>query len=468
VPELLNFLKKLLMKKIIFILIGTFLLSCSQLMAQEKKGYEYWKMEHDPVYNILLKKQIAGDSLSVVEKSDLANYKSKLNTYFEGLSDDEKAIYFKNRAKWTGQPSIDEKVPFTLEPDVYSGERSKYSQYLISSGIFGFFYGASFNVFFDIYGGGASAIPLLAAGASTLIPVLSLKDKNVTYNSLALNFHGKTVGALQGAALGFLITGDNIDEGKLILALSTASSIALGRVGYNLGKNKPWTQGQAALYSHYGFIMPLEGLALMAAFEVDDPRLYGLSSLAFGAGGYYIADRVGKSYDFTRGDITAVTTFTSMNAILGFSIISDMAVRNETGPVTLLVPAIGAIGGTLLGQEWVKGAHLTNQQGRNVALATTGGAVIGLGLTAVFSPETGTPYYIVSYITGMTTYAILMNKYKTNFSKTALIDHDKKSKWNFGFMPQNILVNRKIASFALANPGKRVNFLPAFSASVTF
>ena len=457
------------MKKIVFIIIGSFLLSFSQLMAQQKTGYEYWKMEHDPAYNMLLQKQSAGDSLSTEDQSYISNYKARLSDYFDGLSDDEKALYYKNRTKWTGQPVQDQKVAVAQEPDVYSGERSMYSQYLVSSGIFGFFYGLSFDVIFNINQGGAAAIPLLAAGTSTLIPVLSLKDKNVTYNSLALSIHGKSAGAMQGAALGLLLTGSNIDEGKLILALSTVSSITMGRIGYNLGKNKPWTQGQVALYSHYGFLMPLEGLALVAAFEVEEPRIYGLTSLAFGAGGYLLADRAGKSYNYTRGDVTAISTFTTANTILGFSIMSDIAAESDSKPSLLLIPAIGALGGTLLGQEWVKGAHLTSQQGRNTALASAGGAVIGMGLTAIFSPERATPYYIVSYVTGMSSYAILMNKYKnSNSNNSALLDKDKKGKWNFGFMPQNILFNRKIASFALANPGRRVNFLPAFSASVNF
>jgi hypothetical protein len=455
------------MKKSVFILAGILLLSFSQLSGQNKTGYEYWKMEHDPAYVLLLQRQSTGDTLTAETQSALANYKTRLSNFFESLSDEEKALYYQNRTKWTGEPQSDEKVTRKQDQDVYSGERSKYSQYLISQGVFGFFYGLSFDVLFDMKLGGATALPLMTAGISTLIPVLSLKNKNVTYNSLALSLHGKSVGALQGAALGFVFTGSNLDEGKLILATSTLSSIALGRVGYSLGKTKPWTQGQVALYSHYGFLMPLEGLALDAAFEFDDPRIYGLTSLAFGAGGYLIADRVGKSYDYTRGDVTAISTFTTMNAILGFCIMSDIAGESDFRSSYLLIPAATALGGTFLGQGWVKGARLTSQEGRNTALASAGGAVVGLGLTAIFSPDVATPYYVVSYLTGMTSYALLMSKYKKDDNGTTSSEQDK-SRWNFSITPQNIFFNRKIASYALANPGKRVNMLPAFSATLNF
>src|SRR5690606_26537125 len=105
------------------------------------------------------------------------------------------------------------------------------------------------------------------------------KDRFVSYNSLSLAIHGKAMGAGQGLALGALLIGDQVDEGKLLLALSTASSIGLGRLGYSLGKNRPWTEGRAGLYSYYGTIMPLEGLALIGASKIDDVRIIGLTSL---------------------------------------------------------------------------------------------------------------------------------------------------------------------------------------------
>jgi hypothetical protein len=107
-------------------------------------------------------------------------------------------------------------------------------------------------------------------------------------------------------ALGYLIMGNSDNDGKVILGLSSLSSIGLGRLGFYLGMNKQWTEGRAALYTHYGTLMPLEGIALDAALQADDARIYGLTSLVFGAGGYLIADAVAKRNDFTREDVSAI------------------------------------------------------------------------------------------------------------------------------------------------------------------
>jgi hypothetical protein len=457
------------MKRSALILICSVLFSFSQLAAQQYTAAEYWRMERDSAYVRLEQRQNAGDTLSSDEQKYVADYKILLSGYFEKLPDTEKALYYQYRAKWNSQPPVTSgKVAVKQEEDVFAGERSQYTQYLVTSGFFGALYGGAAVAVFGLGGGAAAGIPLLTAGASVLIPILTIKDKIVTYNSLSLSTHGKIAGGLQGAALGVLIAGDNVEDGKLILALATASSIGMGRLGYSLGKNKPWSQGRAALYSYYGILMPLEGLALDAAFQIEDPRIYGLTSLVFGAGGYLIADRIANKNDFTRGDITATGTLATLNGLLGLLILTDIAdSSDEISAGQIMIPAIGALGGTLIGHVWLKDARLSVQQGRNVALASGGGVAIGLGLAALFSPETATPYYVTSYITGMTTYAIMVGMYKKH-NTMPFSENYKKNRWNFNVMPQNIFLNNRIADYAFSNPGKRIDFLPAFSASVKF
>jgi hypothetical protein len=455
------------MKKILFILVCLILFSNTEMFGQEYSAINYWKMERDPEYARLLKKQTAGELLSTEEQTYMFEQKAKLANYFEKLSDGEKSVYYQNRKMWSENPESLGKTVNPQEAEVYSGERSMYSQYLISSGLFGFMYGLSTAAIFEMDEAGAAALPLLAAGASALAPVLTIKDRNVSYNSLALSLHGKSVGAMQGAAFSFLLSGNNLEEGKLVLGLSTLSSIVLGRVGYNLGRDKDWSRGKVALYSHYGLMMPFEGMALAMAFESEDARVYGGASLLFGAGGYLMADRISRKYDYTLGDVRATTTLSSLNTFLGFFIMSDISEYNGSAPSIVLLPAAGALGGTLLGHVWLKDAKLTNQQGRNVALATTGGSVMGLGLMALFTPESITPYYITGYLAGISMYAVMVEKYK-KANRMSLSNNDEEKRWDISFMPQNILVNRQIAPYALSHPEKRVTFLPAFSASVKF
>jgi hypothetical protein len=335
--------------------------------------------------------------------------------------------------------------------------------------MFGIVYGTAIVTVLEGWrGGGAAGIPLLAAGTATLIPILTIKDKKVTYNSLRLSLHGKTMGLLHGAALALLISGENVNQNeKLFLGLATLSSIALGRVGYNLGRDKSWSKGRAALYSHYGLLMPFEGLALDAALKIEDPRIYAATFLAFGAGGYLIADRIAQWNDFTVGDITSTQTLAALNALLGLGILIDITSNSEGGPGLLMIPAAGALTGTIAGHFWLKDARLSNQQGRNTALATAGGAAIGLGLTAILAFKSITPYYILPYLTGMSTYALFVNKYKKD-NQLAFFKPEKDSRWVVNLMPQNILLNREIINAANTRPGKQPVFLPAFSATLHF
>ncbi|MBK9392283.1 MAG: hypothetical protein IPN68_19630 [Bacteroidetes bacterium] len=457
------------MTKRLTILSVLILLTFLQLSAQEYSALRYWNMEQDLTYNNLLERQNKGEILTQEEEKSIADHKVKLADYFERMPDDEKAVYYKNRASWKEKQQNVYSAPPQQSTDVYAGDRSKFTQYLIMNGISGAFYGGAASFVIGVEDGGSvTGITLLSAGLSVLVPVLTIRDKYVSYNSLSLSNHGKILGAMQGLAFGILLTGDNVNEGKLLVTLSAATSIAMGRVGYSLGKTRPWTEGRAALYAFYGTLMPFEGLALATAFETYDARIYGLSSLAFGAGGYLMADAISKRNNFTRGDITATGTLATLNGLLGFSIMSDIGEETlDFQPGTILLPAIGALGSSLVGHLWLKDARLTNQQGRNVALASAGGSIIGLGFIALAGAEKPAPYYVTGYIAGMSTYALMINAYKkkNNFS---LPQKEIKTGWNFNLTPQNIFINRKIAPYALANPGKRVDLLPAFSATLTF
>jgi hypothetical protein len=456
------------MKKSICFFVAIVIFSCSQITAQQNTALKYWKMENDTAYTRLMKKQIAGVTLSGSEQSYMTEYKSKLNDYFTNMPDSEKSIYYKNRISWSAQPWEAGKITPSQDQSVYAGEKSMYSQYLWSSGLFGFLYGSAAVYVFGMDSEEALvAVPLVSAGVSVLIPMLSMKDKYVSYNSLSLSLHGKGMGLVQGAALGLLIVGNNVEDGKLLFGLATLSSIGMGRLGYNLGKTKSWSEGRVGLYSYYGAMMPFEGMAIIAACNIEDPRIYAASSLAFGAGGYLIADRIANWNDFTRGDLSATQTLAVINGLLGVCIISDMANNGDIAASSILIPAAGFLGGTIAGHLLTKNARLTYQQGRNTAFASAAGAVIGIGLTAIATPETATPYYVVSYLTGLSTYAIILNKYKKTNQLTSL-GSEKPHKWDVNFMPQNILINKQLANRISINPMKRQGFLPAFSASVRF
>jgi len=115
----------------------------------------------------------------------------------------------------------------------------------------------------------------------------------------------------------------------------------------------------------------------------------------------------------------------------------------------------------------LKDARLTSQQGRNTALAATGGAVIGLGIAALIGSDAITPYYLLPYATGIGSYAFLVHRYKTN-NLMASIEKEQKNRWAVNIMPQNIFINQKLAPSIFSHPEKRMSFLPAFSATINF
>jgi len=132
------------MKRTAFTLICSLLFSFSQLLAQQYTAAEYWRMEHDSAYIRLEERQKAGDTLSFDEQKYITDYKILLSGYFEKLPDTEKSLYYKYRAQWNSQPPvISEKGAIKQEADVYAGERSMYTQYLVASGFFGALYGGA-------------------------------------------------------------------------------------------------------------------------------------------------------------------------------------------------------------------------------------------------------------------------------------------------------------------------------------
>jgi hypothetical protein len=458
------------MNKSVFFLAGLLIICSSQIMAQKYSAKEFWKMEHDSIYNSLIMRQNNGDTLSVQETESILRYKSRLDEFFRSMPDNEKSFYFRYRSTWEKKPSeITEKSEVRQEPEIFLGERSTYTKYVISSGIIGLYYGIAAVSVFDLKGEGNVAIPLFTSGASTLLPLLFIREQNTTYSSLKLSQHGKKIGIMHGLALSMIFSGkDATDNSKLALGLSSVTSIGLGWLGYRIGRDTQMTPGNAALYSYYGSIMPFESLAFAAAWDLRDSRLYGLSILAGGAAGYLIANKVSKRYSFTPGDIKSTKAFTALNAILGVGILADAIENNNDDPTLLLIPIATTLGGTFASHYWLKGVKLTTQQGRNTALAAAGGAIMGFGVASFFDSESVTPRYLLPYVSGLSSYAILLHLYKKiNLQQSYGVEQENR--WKIDIMPQNIFLNQKLGKIVNPYPGRRQPLsLPAVSAICSF
>ncbi len=342
-----------------------------------------------------------------------------------------------------------------------------FRKHLVNSGINGFFYGVAIDVIASSSDESAIGIPILAAGTSVLVPLLVNSSKAITPNSLVLSAHGKFIGWAHGFALATLLGGENAwigpDNYKFTIALGAVSSISLGALGNSLGKNNSWTEGQVALYRHYGWSMPFTGVSIMAAIS-DEPRLLAASDLIFGAGGYILADKVYRNYQYTRGDVRAIQVLTIMTGGLGYGLIVDKAASRSD----ILLPALGVLSGTIVGQLMVKNVNLTPKQGLQTAYAATGGAIFGLGIALIAGFDNATPYYVIPYITGVGAYTIILESMRKKNQTKEIVEDHSKSKWAVAFMPQNIFLNKRISNSGYLVNGRYVSMQPLVAASFIF
>jgi len=346
---------------------------------------------------------------------------------------------------------------------------------VVSSGVNSLFYGAALVAIMEPESDAAVAgIPIIAAGLGALVPVLTNERWPITVNQQILTSHGQLVGWAHGFGLSALILGDNLfdeeDNFKIAIGLGAATSIGMGILGKSIGKNKPWSEGQASMFAFWGGIGPLTTALAVGSF-VEDTRVIGLSVLAGGAGGYLIGNAVNKSDSYTRGDIRAISALTTMNGALGFFIASDIIeddVEENLGEWALLVPAAGIVSGALIGQAWLKNAELTPRQGMTTIWSATGGAVLGLGVALLINSESLTPWYAIPYATSLGSYALAVQMMKKNNAGMVSLSGWGNNRWNISIMPQNYFLNEKIAGSGFKINGKDARMQPLFSASVTF
>ncbi len=345
-------------------------------------------------------------------------------------------------------------------------------KHIAVSAINGVYYGIAADHIFSIDNDKAAvAIPIITAGTLALVPLFTNETRTITSNQLLLSGHGQLVGWAHGLSLALLINGeDSFDEGKskLTVGMAALGSIGMGIAGKSLATKKDWSEGRLALYRHYGLLMPTTGAAFSLAVS-DDIRVFASSVLLFGAGSYFLADRVNRWHEFTRGEIRATQALTLMNGGLGLCILADIEPGDPPNAAWLL-PGLGLLSGTGLGHKWLKDSNLTPQQGMTTMYAAGLGSLIGLGLAFLTgSDEFGASYYLIPYTTGMLTYGLALNKLKGKNAVQASLTTDKnKGNWDFAFMPQNLYLNEKLGEKGNIVNNRLLGMQPVFSATCTF
>jgi hypothetical protein len=420
----------------------------------------YFEAQQNITYVEILSKSNSGEILSREEEKFLREYTQYLESFYNSMSKEEKDKYLEFRTQWVEEF---EDLQNQQDSDVLEENRlgiKPGKKFLLSNGLYGFAYGIGGAYILNIQESWAIALPFISAGFSLAYPLMNPKKyEGIDYSTVMLTRHGKFIGLLDGVALGFLLFGDpdnNDWAGRAIVATSMAGSIALGEVGFHIGKKKRFPEGKVATYKYYSLLVPYLAFSGLAAGNVDDPRIYGATILAAGAAGYFVGDRVYRKYKFTRGDMLAVSSFGLMSTALGFG----LTPVNERWH--LLVPALTALGGTITSHAILRNTKFTSKQGWNINYASLAGIVLGFGVAIAIQPESHNLYLILPAATGMLGWAIITSNYKKRQSPTSTSTSENK-RWadlSFNLTPQNYFINKQIKPSA-NNPQRSA--LPMFS-----
>ncbi len=411
----------------------------------------YFEAEHNKTYLALVEKIEKNEVLTKEEFQYLEEYESYLLNFYQNLSESEKNKYQKNRLKWSGveekKPAGKDTVAFDITP---VGSNPEHKFYL-NNGLYGLGYGITsiFLIQPDV-AGVAVTLPILSLGISLAYPAINKKKyQGIDYSTIMMTRHGKFIGLLDGAALGFLLYGDIGEDpwkGKAFAVTMMASSIALGEVGFHVGKKKGFPEGKVATFKYYSLLIPFLTFSGLVAGNVEEPRVYGASVLAAGAASYWFAGKVYNKYKFTRGDMLANSSFGLLATGLGFGI-SPME-----DPWHFIFPAVTAIGGTYAGHRIFRNTRFSRKQGLNTNYATLAGSTIGF-LIALFIPtDSHHLYLLLPTATGTAVWAGFVAKYKKEQSLSSRKSSKKWADMSFSFTPQNYFINKR-----LGNPGNGGN-----------
>lgn len=408
-------------------------------------GRGYWEESTKENFRVIQQKQTHGDSLSADELTYLQDYTAYLATYYQRMTDDEKQRYESLREVWDRELAGVKTV--TPEEFEWRGR----DRFLNT--ICGVYYGISAVVITGIEGAPAVGVPLITGGLWLLGPaMIPKKYEGINQSVVRASNTGKFLGLGYGAALALTVAGHSDHLGKWVLGLSSAGSIAMGEIGFQLQKKKPVTDGHIEIMRHYGFLGPwvgfAAGVAAQGKSETLNENLTGATLLAGGISGLLIGNHIAKKYDYTRGDVDVINSLAWISTGIAFTATIETMNNNDNVNALILIPAAGSVLGTLWAQKTVKGARFTKEQGSTLALATGGAALVGLGIVALADEWQSSALVIgVPSALALITHQIVFHNFKMKNLEMNLhgsLNRKKNFHVALNFSPENYFVNKRI------------------------
>lgn len=405
----------------------------------------YWEETTKPAYRNILQKIQRGDSLSKEEKSYQEDFESFLKAYFQKMSQVERDDYFRMKETW------DKELVATGNSSTQTSSTSDAFEWRtkdrLANGIYGLYYGAAAVGAFDLNDqAAATAIPLLTSGAWLLGPAINRrKFDNVTRTQIRTLNTGRLLGLVYGTGLGLAVGSNSDDTPKWILGLSAFGSIVAGEIAFKKAKQEHISAGRVEMARHYGILGPWIALSLTAALGNQSSNVAGASIVAGGLAGIPVGNKVFNLYNYSRGDVDAISSLTLITTGVGLSVVGEN--NPNENRLYWLIPALGSVAGTILAQKAVRGAHLTDQQGTALNLATAGSALVGLGIVAWTKTESSALTIGIPTAFALIVEQSLFHSYKKrNFAMGVQGSLDTSGKYRFSmrFSPEGYFINRQI------------------------
>jgi len=415
----------------------------------------YWQETTKSSYLTIKEKKEKGQMISADEEAYMEDYEAYLATYFNRLSDDEKQLYNRMKDQWDRELSIPAQLQQEQQP-VQEEFEWRGRDKLINAA-YGVYYGASVAAIAEWDNAAAVGIPLITGGLWLLGPAVNTKKyEGITQGTIRASNTGKILGLGYGAALALALGGDNDNTGKLALGLSTIGSITLGEIAFQTQKKRHTSDGKIELMRHYGFLGPGVGASILAATNTDNANLIGVGLLAGGIGGLAIGSKVANKYDYSRGDVDAISSLGVISTGLGFSVIANILENSsDYSNAIFLIPASFAVAGTLIGQRQVKNVHLTKKQGSTINLSTFGAGLVGVGVMALTGSESVTAWVAVPSALALIAHQAVFGKYKRdNLLGNLKGNNSRKRNYDFSMkmMPENYFINKNTPARFMADP----------------
>ena len=443
------------------LLVSVFIIFCIGISANAQNLYTargYWQESIKASYLSIKERKEKGQALSADEEAYQKDYETYLLTYYNRLSEEEKQVYQRTKEQWDRELALPLVAP--QAPQQQTEQQTEYEwrgrDKFINAG-YGIYYGISLVSIAGLDNAAAAGIPLITGGLWMLGPAFnSRKYEGITESTMRAANTGKILGLVNGLSLGLAIGGDSEDTGNLALGLSTIGSIALGEIAFQTQKKKNISGGKIEMMRHYGFLGPLVGGSILAATSTDNANLIGVGLLAGGIGGIMVGNKVANKYDYTRGDVDAVSSLGVISTGLGFAVIANALENNtDVSGAIWLVPASTALAGTLIGQRMVKNVHLTKKQGSTINLSSAGGGLLGLGVMLIINSDSPTAWVAVPSSVALLAHQIVFQRYKKDNLLKSLqgnIGRNKKYEFSMKLMPENYLINKNTPARFIADP----------------